>query len=209
MSSSNAAAGPVRPGPISMTASCSTRRASSPRCPACPSRAVLPASHREQCLCSTSEHYAATFRLPVRTSTEVVTLRRDDGRWHARTVTGETFSAESAVVATGIVANPWSPDIPYRHRFDGRVLHSVEYRRPDTLARAAGARRRVRQFSRRDRGRARRGRRHRHRLRPRWRSGAATRAARCADSVPLGRRGIPAEGCATNRGAPSSAGSIE
>ena len=37
-----------------------------------------------------------------------------------------------------------SPDIPYRHRFDGRVLHSVEYRRPDTLARAAGARRRVR-----------------------------------------------------------------
>lgn len=81
------------------------------------------------------EEYAATFRSPVRTSTEVATLRRDDGRWLAQTVAGETFSAESAIVATGIVANPWSPDIPYRHRFDGRVLHSVEYRRPDTLAR--------------------------------------------------------------------------
>src|SRR5207247_4069097 len=39
--------------------------------------------------------------------------------------------ARSVVVATGIVSNPYVPEIPGRQLFGGRVLHSVEYRRPD------------------------------------------------------------------------------
>ena len=33
-------------------------------------------------------------------------------------------------MATGIVSNPYLPDIPHADRFGGRVMHSVEYRRP-------------------------------------------------------------------------------
>jgi hypothetical protein len=47
---------------------------------------------------------------------------------------GQAFEAGTLVVATGIVANPHVPDIPGRHLFGGRVLHSVEYRRPDGMS---------------------------------------------------------------------------
>ncbi|HYN10539.1 MAG TPA: NAD(P)/FAD-dependent oxidoreductase [Vicinamibacterales bacterium] len=75
--------------------------------------------------------YTDAFRLPVKVGTEVATLRRDAGAWLARTVSGETIRAQTVVVATGIVANPYVPAIPHRDRFGGRVLHSADYRRPD------------------------------------------------------------------------------
>jgi thioredoxin reductase len=75
--------------------------------------------------------YTDAFRLPVKVGTEVTTLRRDAGEWLARTVSGDTIRARTVVVATGIVANPYVPDIPYQNRFGGRVLHSADYRRPD------------------------------------------------------------------------------
>jgi hypothetical protein len=73
--------------------------------------------------------YRDSFNLPVETSAPVDRLTpRPDG-WTARTPRGE-ISARSVVVATGIVANPQIPEIAGRDRFRGRVLHSVEYRRP-------------------------------------------------------------------------------
>jgi cation diffusion facilitator CzcD-associated flavoprotein CzcO len=78
--------------------------------------------------------YAETFKLPVQTSTDIVALGRDNGGWLARTASGETLSARAVVVATGIVANPFVPEIPYQDRFGGRVFHSVHYHRPDDLA---------------------------------------------------------------------------
>ena len=39
-----------------------------------------------------------------------------------------------AGIASGIVANPYEPAIPQRHQFRGRVLHSVDYRRPEAFA---------------------------------------------------------------------------
>jgi cation diffusion facilitator CzcD-associated flavoprotein CzcO len=78
--------------------------------------------------------YAERFQLPIRTGADVVSLERDNDGWLARTASGEVVRARSAVVATGIVANPQSPDIPHRDRFRGRVFHSVEYRRPEGLA---------------------------------------------------------------------------
>jgi cation diffusion facilitator CzcD-associated flavoprotein CzcO len=36
-------------------------------------------------------------------------------------------------MATGIVSNPHVPEIPGRERFGGRIIHSVEYRRPDAF----------------------------------------------------------------------------
>jgi cation diffusion facilitator CzcD-associated flavoprotein CzcO len=75
--------------------------------------------------------YADTFRVPVETHAEVASLHRVDGAWIARATTGAEVQTRAVVVATGIVANPHIPEIPGRNRFGGRVLHSVEYRRPE------------------------------------------------------------------------------
>jgi thioredoxin reductase len=80
------------------------------------------------------QSYAERFQLPIRTGADVVSLQRDNGGWLARTASGDVVRARTAVIATGIVANPQSPDIPHRDRFRGRVFHSVEYRRPEGLA---------------------------------------------------------------------------
>ena len=75
--------------------------------------------------------YADRFQLPVETRADVASLSRANGTWTARTTAGVLVEARSVVVATGIVSNPYVPEIPGRQLFGGRVLHSVEYRRPD------------------------------------------------------------------------------
>jgi NADPH-dependent 2,4-dienoyl-CoA reductase/sulfur reductase-like enzyme len=76
--------------------------------------------------------YAATFHLPVRTRAEVVSAGQLDGVWRVRTAAGADVPATSVVVATGIVSNPFVATIPGRDRFAGPIIHSVEYRRPDS-----------------------------------------------------------------------------
>lgn len=79
--------------------------------------------------------YADMCRPPVVTQAEVAGFRRVDGTWIARTLTGAEIQARVVVVATGIVSNPHIPAIPQRVRFCGRVLHSIEYRRPEGFSR--------------------------------------------------------------------------
>ena len=75
--------------------------------------------------------YAETFRIPVETRSEVVSLQRAEDTWIARTATGAQIRARTVVVATGVVANPYIPELPGHRDFGGRLFHSVEYRRPD------------------------------------------------------------------------------
>ena len=75
--------------------------------------------------------YADTFKLPVRTGADVAAVERDGDAWMIRTTEGGEMRARAVVMATGIVANPQMPDIPGRDCFRGRVMHSVEYRRPE------------------------------------------------------------------------------
>jgi cation diffusion facilitator CzcD-associated flavoprotein CzcO len=88
---------------------------------------------REDFLCYL-HRYKDAFHLPICTGSEVTRLHREDGMWVATATAGAEISARIAVVASGIVANPVSPEIPNRARFGGRVMHSVEYKRPDALA---------------------------------------------------------------------------
>jgi glycine/D-amino acid oxidase-like deaminating enzyme len=76
------------------------------------------------------ERYSRAFGLPVDTNCGVERVARTNGTWRLRTRGGE-LDADVVVVATGIVANPRVPRFPGQERFGGRVVHSVEYRRPD------------------------------------------------------------------------------
>ncbi len=75
--------------------------------------------------------YVVAFDLPVETGAAVTRLARSDGVWSLSTSRG-AVSADSVVVATGIVANPRRPRFPGEERFTGRIAHSVTYRRPDS-----------------------------------------------------------------------------
>ena len=73
--------------------------------------------------------YVEVLELPVETSREVTSVEREDDDWLVRTVRGD-LQADAVVIATGIMAGPRIPAVPGRDRFRGRVMHSVEYRRP-------------------------------------------------------------------------------
>jgi cation diffusion facilitator CzcD-associated flavoprotein CzcO len=79
--------------------------------------------------------YRRVFALPVRTGEDVRAVARDAaaGAWVLSATSGE-IRARRIVVATGIAANPHVPMIRGRDRFAGRVVHSVEYRRPAPFA---------------------------------------------------------------------------
>jgi cation diffusion facilitator CzcD-associated flavoprotein CzcO len=74
--------------------------------------------------------YASAFRLPIETSSDVLGMERQADQWIVRLRSGAILGARTLVVATGIVANPHVPEISGRDRFTGRVMHSIDYRRP-------------------------------------------------------------------------------
>ena len=78
--------------------------------------------------------YAERFDVPVQTNADVRSIGREDDTWIVELGGGRAIRAQTVVVATGIVSNPYVPEIPNQARFRGRVLHSVDYRRPGPFA---------------------------------------------------------------------------
>lgn len=78
------------------------------------------------------ETYAATFDLPVRTSTPVTRLTRDDGVFTAQTPAGPV-RARRVVVAVGPHSGPRVPALAAGLGEEVSQLHSSAYRRPDDV----------------------------------------------------------------------------
>lgn len=76
--------------------------------------------------------YVTTFQLPVKTGCDVLGIDRRDRQWCIRTTEGD-MGARALVMATGILSNPNIPEFAGRGRFGGRVIHSVDYHRPDSF----------------------------------------------------------------------------
>jgi thioredoxin reductase len=79
------------------------------------------------------QDYARRFGLPVETGCQVSGARYENDTWRVG-YDGHEVEARTLVVATGIVANPRRPAFEGLDRYRGRVLHSVEYRRPEPFA---------------------------------------------------------------------------
>jgi putative flavoprotein involved in K+ transport len=77
--------------------------------------------------------YADRFRLPIRLSTPVLTLRRDDDGWFTATTPTETLRARAVVVATGPFHVPHTPALAAAFAPHVLQLHSAEYRNPAQL----------------------------------------------------------------------------
>lgn len=74
--------------------------------------------------------YAEVLELPIKTGTTVTAIDRHGDGWMVRTMKAD-IAARDVVVATGIVAAPRTPNVPGREQYRGRVIHSIEYHRPD------------------------------------------------------------------------------
>jgi putative flavoprotein involved in K+ transport len=75
--------------------------------------------------------YADRASIRVETGRNVRALRRIGDVWVAD-VDGAEVQGSAVVMAAGIMSNPLSPAIPGCEDFQGEVIHSVDYRRPDT-----------------------------------------------------------------------------
>lgn len=72
--------------------------------------------------------YGAKFQLSVRTNQRVASVEKDGDGFTVRTMAGDTFRARTLINATGSFHNPYTPVLPGQEAFQGRILHSSEYR---------------------------------------------------------------------------------
>lgn len=81
--------------------------------------------------------YARRFDLPVRSGVAVARLHRDGGRFVVGTVSGESITAASVIVATGAHQRPYVP--PCAQAIAPHVVqrHSADYRRPTDVPEGA------------------------------------------------------------------------
>jgi putative flavoprotein involved in K+ transport len=76
------------------------------------------------------EQYAQRQGIDLRLGTRVQRIDRDDGGWALRTSAGD-MRAEQVIVATGYAHEPLIPAWSGRDRYQGRLVHSADYRNAD------------------------------------------------------------------------------
>ena len=86
---------------------------------------------RRQALLDYLQAYARHFSLPVETRCAVTGVQRQTDGWQISTAGGE-LGGRHLIVATGIMSEPRLPQFEGQEEYQGRVIHSAEYRRPET-----------------------------------------------------------------------------
>jgi len=74
--------------------------------------------------------YAERNSLKVETGSDVSSIRRNGEGWVA-VLNGNEVRGSAVVMATGIMCKPFVPELPGRAAFEGEIIHSVAYRRPE------------------------------------------------------------------------------
>lgn len=77
--------------------------------------------------------YAAHFNMPICTDFRVEQVQQVDDLFHIHAMDGQTVSGRALVVATGAFNRPYIPQIDHMAAFQGRVMHSYQYRSPDAF----------------------------------------------------------------------------
>ncbi|WP_199615074.1 flavin-containing monooxygenase [Paenibacillus alkalitolerans] len=77
------------------------------------------------------QDYRAKFQLPVMRNQRVESVEMDERGFTTRTTAGDTFRSRTVINATGWFHNPYTPAITGHEMFQGRTLHSSEYRNPE------------------------------------------------------------------------------
>lgn len=74
--------------------------------------------------------YAQHFQMDVRLGVRVAAIQKHGDAFYVQTDDGETWQARTVIDATGAFNRPHMPHIQGDDVFQGRVLHSMDYREP-------------------------------------------------------------------------------
>ncbi len=74
------------------------------------------------------ENYAKQFNIQAKFNQEVISVKKENGKWITKTQTGEIFSSYNVVVATGINRKPFFPSWEGIENFKGKIVHSKYYK---------------------------------------------------------------------------------
>ncbi|MFJ5546835.1 flavin-containing monooxygenase [Streptomyces sp. NPDC093225] len=78
--------------------------------------------------------YAAHLDADIRTATRVTEVREDGNGFAVALESGERLATQAVVAASGSFGSPHRPALPGIGRYTGQVLHSADYRSPDSFA---------------------------------------------------------------------------
>ncbi len=76
------------------------------------------------------EMYAQHFDIRPQFNTSVRKIEKTGDCWHVETSDGRSFYASNVVIATGVNRKPKVPEWKGQEEFEGKVLHSCDYRNP-------------------------------------------------------------------------------
>jgi putative flavoprotein involved in K+ transport len=77
--------------------------------------------------------YKEHFNLRVHTYKKVVHVSKKDHDFTVRTEDGAEYRARAVICATGAFNNPYIPHLPGEDIFEGRTMHSFDYRQPQSF----------------------------------------------------------------------------
>lgn len=77
------------------------------------------------------KRYQELFELPVITNEHIVRAEQKGGLFELYTDAGTTYAARSIINATGSFHTPYKPHVEGMDAFQGKVLHSSDYRNPE------------------------------------------------------------------------------
>ncbi|MCM3601241.1 NAD(P)/FAD-dependent oxidoreductase [Robertmurraya korlensis] len=75
--------------------------------------------------------YAQQFQLPVHIKKQVLSVKKNNHIFTVKTKNGETYHSKVIINATGTFRNPYLPQVKGSELFNGRILHSSQYKNPD------------------------------------------------------------------------------
>lgn len=79
------------------------------------------------------EHYQNKFHLPVKFEQRVQSVIKDEKGFVVHSTTGDTYRTKTIISATGSFHNPYKPVIPGNELYQGRIMHSSEYKNPESF----------------------------------------------------------------------------
>ncbi|MBZ9627219.1 ArsO family NAD(P)H-dependent flavin-containing monooxygenase [Psychroflexus sp. CAK57W] len=74
--------------------------------------------------------YEDRYDFPIQRPVKVKSIDKKEGMFTLETTEGQ-FNSKTVISATGTYKNPFIPEIPGRDKFEGKQLHSSDYRSPE------------------------------------------------------------------------------
>ncbi len=79
------------------------------------------------------QEYARHFNLPVALDEAVVQIDKRDGIFYTLTADGNCYASRTVISATGAFNTPYIPHIAGDDHYQGRTLHTYQYREPSSF----------------------------------------------------------------------------